>query len=112
MRSQEKGKISLNMYEHLVTFKFNEHITDGKQQELLQQLLAFKEKIDGIVELTAGLNTTEEVEQIQGYTLGLRITFESKKALDNYLPHPLHQAFISSLDGVIENVIVVDYEIL
>ncbi|MGM0875790.1 MAG: Dabb family protein [Bacillota bacterium] len=99
------------MYEHIVTFKFNENITPEKEQDLLNQLLAFKRKIPGIVELTTGFNVTEEIEQIQGYTLGLRVTFENKQALDDYLPHPIHQEFVSSLSGVIDNVIVVDYEI-
>ncbi|MED4225263.1 Dabb family protein [Neobacillus cucumis] len=99
------------MYEHIVTFKFNENITQEKEQALLQQLKAFKGEIPGIVELTAGLNMTEEIENIHGYTLALRITFENKQALDHYLPHPVHQEFVSSLIGIIENVIVIDYEI-
>ncbi|TCN21155.1 Dabb family protein [Mesobacillus foraminis] len=99
------------MYEHIVTFKFNEHITFEKEQELLKQLKSFKGKIPGIMELTAGINVTEEIENKQGYTLALRITFENKHALHDYLPHPIHQEFVSSLNGVIDNVIVVDYEI-
>lgn len=99
------------MYEHIVTFKFNGNITLEKEQALLKQIKAFKGKIPGIVELTAGINCTEEIENIHGYTLGLRITFENKQALDNYLPHPIHQQFVSSLYEVIDNVIVVDYEI-
>lgn len=54
---------------------------------------------------------TQETEQIQGYTLGLRVTFEDKQALEQYLPHPIHQEFVQSLSGIIDNVIVVDYEI-
>lgn len=99
------------MYEHLVTFRFNENITAQKEQELLNKLKTFKGKIPGIVELTAGINVTQETEQIQGYTLGLRVTFEDKQALDQYLPHPVHQEFVQSLSGLIDNVIVVDYEI-
>lgn len=99
------------MYEHIVVFRFNENITAEKEQDLLNQLKAFKGRIPRIVELTAGINTTGEIEAKQGYTLGLRITFEDKQALDNYLPHPIHQEFISSLNGVIDNVVVMDYEI-
>lgn len=99
------------MYEHIVSFKFNENITAGKEQDLLKLLKAFKGKIPGILELTAGINVTEEIENKHGYTLALRVTFENKQALDNYLPHPVHQEFVSSLNGIIDNVIVVDYEI-
>jgi len=99
------------MYEHIVTFKFHENITLEKEQALLRQIKAFKGKIPGIIELTAGMNATEEIENIHGYTLALRITFENKQALDHYLPHPTHQEFVASLNGIIDNVIVVDYEI-
>ncbi|MCM3728770.1 Dabb family protein [Neobacillus cucumis] len=99
------------MYEHIVTFKFNGSITSEKEQALLKQIKAFKGEIPGIVELTAGMNVTEEIENMHGYTLALRITFENKQALDHYLPHPTHQEFVASLNGIIDNVIVIDYEI-
>ncbi|WP_342551505.1 Dabb family protein [Paenibacillus sp. FSL R7-0652] len=99
------------MFEHLVIFKFNDKITPAKQQEFVSQLLALQGQIPGIVELTAGVNVTEETDRIQGFTLGLRVTFEDREALRAYGPHPAHQAFVSSLDGWIENVIVTDYEV-
>lgn len=99
------------MYEHMVFFKFNEKITPEKEQELLKKLLALKGSIPGIIELTAGFNVTEEEDRKQGYTLGLRVTFESKKALQAYGPHPDHQEFVQSLSDVAADVIVVDYPI-
>lgn len=99
------------MYEHLVLFKFNDSLTPAKEQELLGKLKDFKGMIPGIVELTAGINVTEEKERVQGYTLGLRVTFNNKAALSEYGPHPVHQNFVQSLDGVIEDVIVVDYPV-
>ncbi|TVY09228.1 Dabb family protein [Paenibacillus cremeus] len=97
------------MYEHLVFFKFNTTITPGKQQELLDQLLAFRNRIPGIVDLSAGINVTEETHNIKGFTLGLRVTFEDLESLRAYGPHPVHQEFVSSLKGILEDVIVVDY---
>ncbi|WP_434750702.1 Dabb family protein [Paenibacillus amylolyticus] len=99
------------MFEHLVIFKFNDKITPAKQQEFVAQLLTLQDQIPGIVDLTAGVNVTEETDRIQGFTLGLRVTFEDQEALRAYGPHPAHQAFVSSLDGWIENVIVTDYAI-
>ncbi|MCL6661675.1 MULTISPECIES: Dabb family protein [Paenibacillus] len=99
------------MFEHLVVFKFNDKTTLAKQQEWVAQLLALQEQIPGIVTLTAGINTTEETDRIQGYTIGLRVTFEDQDALRAYGPHPAHQAFVASLDGWVEDVIVVDYAI-
>ncbi|REE67679.1 stress responsive alpha/beta barrel protein [Paenibacillus taihuensis] len=99
------------MFEHLVIFKFNDRITSDKEQELLAQLLAFKGAIPGIVDISAGINVTEETDNIHGYSLGLRVTFENKEALRAYGPHPLHQAFVQQLGGLLENVVVVDYPI-
>jgi hypothetical protein len=97
------------MYEHLVVFKFNTNVTPAKQQELLDQLLTFRDRIPGIFDISAGINVTEETENIKGYSLGLRVTFEDLASLRSYGPHPVHQEFVKSLDGILENVIVVDY---
>jgi hypothetical protein len=99
------------MYEHLVSFKFKEELSASKEKELLNALYALPTAISGIVELTAGCNETTETGNIQGYTLGLRVTFADQQSLLAYGPHPAHQSFVSMLDGLIENVIVIDYPI-
>lgn len=98
-----------SMYDHLVFFKFNDSLTPVREKELIEELKAFKEIIPGIVELTVGINVTEEKEKVQGYTLGLRVTFKDKDALDKYGPNTAHQKFVKSLEGIIEDIIVVDY---
>ena len=100
------------MYEHLVSFKFKEKLSVSEERELLDALYALPSEIPGIVGLTAGSNETTETDNIQGYTLGLRVTFTDREALLAYGPHPAHQRFVSMLDGLIENVIVIDYPIL
>lgn len=98
------------MFEHLVVFKFKESISQDAEKNLLRMLLDFKgKKIPGIVDLSAGLNVTGEVENRHGYSLGLRVTFENMEALQEYGPHPVHQEFVSALDGLLDNVVVVDY---
>jgi hypothetical protein len=99
------------MYEHLVSFKFKEKLTASLEKELLDALYVLPSEVPGIVELTAGINETTETGNIQGYTLGLRVTFADQQALLAYGPHPAHQSFVSKLDGLIENVIVIDYPI-
>ncbi|AIQ68372.1 Dabb family protein [Paenibacillus graminis] len=99
------------MYEHLVVFRFNEQYKPGTGEQLVQTLLALKDSIPGIVGLTAGMNETEETENINGYTLGLRVTFSDQEALRRYGPHPAHQQFVELLEGIIENVVVVDYPV-
>ncbi|MFC5652948.1 Dabb family protein [Paenibacillus solisilvae] len=99
------------MFEHLVIFKFNSSMTKEHEQLLLGKLLAFKQTIPGIIDMSAGLNVTEETDNIHGYSLGLRVTFESQEALRQYGPHPAHQDFVKALDGLLDNVVVVDYPI-
>ncbi|MEF3308488.1 Dabb family protein [Paenibacillus sp. GYB004] len=99
------------MYEHLVSFRFKAPLTFEKERELLDALHSFRGNIPGIVELTAGINVTEETGNIHGYTLGLRVTFEDREALRLYGPHPLHQRFVQMLDGILDNVVVVDYPV-
>ncbi|MGG0257141.1 Dabb family protein [Bacillus toyonensis] len=98
-------------YEHLVFFKWNESITQEKEQQILKEILNFKELIPGILELSAGLNILEETKMTQGFTMGLRITFESKEALELYDTHPVHQTFKEHLIDVYDNFIAIDYPI-
>ncbi|WP_261808142.1 Dabb family protein [Paenibacillus sp. N3.4] len=99
------------MFEHLVSFKFNENYSPQIEKELLEILHSFKDHIPGIVELTAGVNMTEEVASVHGYTLGLRVTFQDLEHLRQYGPHPMHQKFVKRLEGIVENVVVIDYPI-
>ncbi|WP_223192910.1 Dabb family protein [Paenibacillus sedimenti] len=99
------------MFEHLVSFKFNANYTPQQESQLVETLLAFKNQIPGIVELTAGVNVTEETDNIHGFTLGLRVTFEDQEALRQYGPHPVHQQFVKMLDGILDSVVVIDYPI-
>lgn len=100
------------MYEHLVSFKFKEKLSASKEKELMDVLYALPAEIPGIVDLTAGCNETTETGNIQGYTLGLRVTFTDRQSLLAYGPHPAHQNFVSMLDGLLDNVIVIDYPIV
>jgi hypothetical protein len=99
------------MFEHLVSFKFKEMLPAPKEKELLETLLSFKERIPGIVDMSAGVNVTDEVGNIHGYTLGLRVTFQDQESLRQYGPHPVHQQFVKLLDGILDNVVVIDYPI-
>lgn len=97
------------MIDHLVVFKLKSTVTTQQQQALAEKLRSFPGQIDGIIELTAGINVTEETENHHGFSLGLRVTFRDAAALKAYGPHPVHQSFVKLLDGILEQVVVVDY---
>ncbi|MBJ8113565.1 Dabb family protein [Bacillus cereus group sp. N6] len=98
-------------YEHMVFFKWNQNITGENESELVKEILRFKELIPGILDISAGHNITEEIDKIQGYTLGFRITFENQQALKDYAVHPVHQSFKGKIQGIYDNVLVTDYPI-
>jgi len=99
------------MFEHIVLLKLKSDVTADQQEDVVKLAQAFKGKIPGIVDLSVGINVTEEVEHKQGYTLGIRVTFENRQACRDYVQHPLHQNFLQSVGPFVEGIVVVDYPI-
>lgn len=54
----------ISMYKHLTIFKFQSNVPSEKQVELVNQLLAFKDKIPDIIDLSADVNSIEETQHI------------------------------------------------
>lgn len=99
------------MFEHIVLLKLKSNVPADQQEDVAKRAQAFKGAIPGIVDLSAGINVTEEVEHSQGYTLGIRVTFENQQACRDYVQHPLHQNFLQSVGPLVEGIVVVDYPI-
>ncbi|MCM2998690.1 MULTISPECIES: Dabb family protein [Paenibacillus] len=97
------------MFEHIVLLKFKPDVSTAKKEEAVMQVYDFKGNIPGITEITAGMNVTEEKEHMQGYTLGIRVSFESQQACQDYIQHPLHQEFLQAIGPYVEGIIVMDY---
>lgn len=71
------------MYEHMVLLKFKPDVSIEEQEDAVRRAHNLKGEIPGIVDLSAGINVTEEIERIQGFTLGIRVTFENQQASGN-----------------------------
>jgi Stress responsive A/B Barrel Domain len=97
------------MYEHIVLLKLGPNVTIDEQEEAVKHAHAFKDAIPGIVDLSAGINVSEEVEHKQGYTLGIRVTFTNQQACRDYIQHPLHQNLLQRIGPLVEGIVVVDY---
>ena len=85
------------MYSHVVIFW-----TDPKNAPAAEALLAGAEKylqpIPGIVHFHAGrMAPSHRAVVDQSYQVALNITFESKKAQDDYQEHPLHVEFVEKV---------------
>lgn len=99
------------MFEHIVLLKLKPDASIVEQENAVKRAHDFKGNIPGIVDLSAGINVTEETEHAQGFTLGIRVTFENQQACRDYLQHPLHHNLLQSIGPFVEGIVVVDYPI-
>ncbi|MCQ4087809.1 Dabb family protein [Saccharibacillus sp. JS10] len=99
------------MFEHIVLLKLKPEVTAEVQEEAVKRVYGFKGEIPGIVDLSAGINVTEETEHAQGFSLGIRVTFEDQQTCRDYAVHPLHQSFLQSIGTFVDGIVVVDYTV-
>ncbi|MEK8130413.1 Dabb family protein [Paenibacillus filicis] len=97
------------MIDHIVLVKFGETTTQEQLQEVADRFKALRGKLQGVVDLQAGINFSEKS---QGYQIVLSVRFENKAALEAYGPNPDHQAVAAYIRevGRVDS-IVVDIEI-
>ena len=93
---------------HVVCFKFKEGADPATIRKVEREFAALKGKISGIRSLEWGKNNSPEGLN-KGFTHCFIVTFENEKARTAYLPHPDHQAFVSILKPILEDVFVIDF---
>ena len=100
-----KGKVV-----HVVAFKYKKAVTDAKQKEISDALVALKTKIPQIVSIEHGKNVSKEGFD-KGYNEMFVVTFANEKDRDTYLEHPKHKEFAKLLDGILadKGVFVYDF---
>ncbi|OPZ14214.1 MAG: Stress responsive A/B Barrel Domain protein [candidate division BRC1 bacterium ADurb.BinA364] len=93
---------------HVVMIKFKEDAPAEKIVEIEQAFAELPSKIEGIKGFEWG--TDASVEGLShGYTHCFVVTFEEKKARDEYIPNPAHREFAAQLKPFVEDVLVLDY---
>ena len=93
---------------HIVLFKFKASSEAVDIQKIEDAFIALPTKIKEIKDFEWGLNnSTEGLDK--GFTHCFFVTFESEADRAAYLPHPDHLAFVTLLDGHVEDVLVLDY---
>lgn len=93
---------------HVVCFKFKESATPAQIKAVEESFAALEEKIPEILAFEFGTNNSPEGLD-KGFTHCFLLTFKTASARDIYLPHPDHKAFAAGLDGLIDDVFVIDY---
>lgn len=93
---------------HVVLFKFKPEASEAQVQAVVDAFAALPKKIKQIQDFEWGTDVSVE-NKAAGFTHGFVVTFESKEARDEYLPHPAHKEFVSLVGPSVENVLVFDY---
>jgi len=100
------------MLRHIVLVKFRSEVTSTQIDAALNQVVALREKIAGIVAVSVGANTSPEALE-KGFRHGFVVDFTNEAARDAYLPHPDHVVVGSKLvelaEGGIDGILVFDY---
>ena len=99
------------MVEHLCVYRIRETPDADNENKVVRLFQELKGEIEGLLEMSVGINTTEEVEYLKGYTVGLRMLFDSRRSLNNYLEHPKHKEVAEFVLKSVEDVIVCDFEV-
>lgn len=95
---------------HVVCFEFRADATQEQIDALIEAFKNLEIEIDEVKAFEWGLNNSPEGLD-HGLTHIFQLTFDDEEGRDIYLPHPAHQAFIEAHGGLIEEVVVVDYNV-
>ena len=94
---------------HIVLFQWNAEANEEAIDQAITGLLALKDKIPGILELTCGRNFSD---RSKNFTHGLVVHFTDRAALETYGPHPEHQHVVQNyINPIRADVLAFDYEI-
>jgi hypothetical protein len=93
---------------HVVLFQFKPDADPAAIKIAEDAFMALPSKIPQILDFEWGLNNSPEGLD-KGFTHCYFLTFKSEEDRAIYLPHPDHKAFGALLDGILEDVLVVDY---
>ncbi len=104
------GFVAANPLHHIVLVQFKEDASPKQVQHVLAEFQRLPSRVPGITGFQWGTDNSPEGLQ-QGFTHGFLMTFASAEALEAYLPHPEHQAFVEILLPAVEKIFVCDFEV-
>ena len=79
------------MFIHIFGMRWKPEATDTDKARAAHDILAFRGKIPGLLEVNYGANVSP---RSQGYEVIGHMKFTDKAACDAYQVHPLHQALL------------------
>ena len=93
--------------EHILMIETNDGVSDQDMREVLDGIIALKDKIPGILDIKIGKNFTDRAPNI---TYAGVVSLADKEALAGYGPHPAHQELLKILMPVVKNITIADIE--
>jgi hypothetical protein len=102
------------MIRHVVLITFKPELDEVAIKQALNSVVKLKDRIDGILAVTAGANNSPENLE-KGYRHGFVVDFRDAAARDAYLPHPEHvkvgKALVEAALGGVQGILVFDYDV-
>ncbi|MEL0622644.1 Dabb family protein [Marinomonas arenicola] len=96
------------MIRHILFIQFKEEASAEAITGCLENILALKDKIEGIEAVEWGVNNSPVGSK--HYTHCVFMTFVDEAARDAYLPHSAHQTLVNDeLLPILEDVVMLDY---
>ncbi len=108
MPSSTDAQSKPNPVRHVVCLKFKQGTRSSAVKSVEREFAALRDKIPGILSIEWGTNDSPEGLNKE-FTHCFIVSFENDAARRTYLPHPQHQAFVSILRPILEDVFVIDF---
>lgn len=108
MTKEVEVKQPESVLRHVVMFKFKEDADPAAVTKIEKAFAELPSQISEIKDYEWGVNNSPEGLN-KGLTHCFFVTFHSEEGRAAYLPHPAHKAFVALLDGVLDDVTVLDY---
>ncbi len=94
--------------EHILMIETNDGVSDDDMREVLDGVIALKDKIPGVLDVKIGKNFTDRAPNVMYAGV---ITLADKEALAGYGPHPAHQDLLKILMPVVKNITIADIDV-
>lgn len=98
------------MIRHVLLLRFKPEATNQSIETLKSAFEAIPGKIDGVLSVEWGENNSPENKN-KAYTHCVFMTFVDEKGRSQYLPHREHEALKQVLSPLLDDIIVMDYEV-
>ncbi len=98
------------MIRHILLIKFKDTTEHFQINEVKALFSAIPNKVGGVVSVEWGINDSPENKN-KGYTHSVLMTFSDEEGRQNYLPHPEHEALKEVFRPLLEDIVVLDYQI-